>query len=209
MSQRKKNEAPDRAIRSVVVCETRSVGQGYRHYERFSLRLTDNAGRSCTLDRDLLRCGQVVEVLAIDPVREEIVLTRQFRLGAFLAIGERETVEIVAGQVDRDEDAAQAARRECLEEIGIEAMHVIPVLQLTPAPAFSDELMTLFLACVDARKAPLRAGASHEQEKIAVVRYKIDDAIGLIDGKSVHSAPTLIALQWLSRNRGLIATLLE
>jgi 8-oxo-dGTP pyrophosphatase MutT (NUDIX family) len=80
------------------------------------------------VERDVLKWGRVVGVLALDPVREEVVLTRQFRLGAYLALGECETLEIVAGRVDCEEDAADAARRECLEEIGVPATFLKPIL---------------------------------------------------------------------------------
>jgi ADP-ribose pyrophosphatase len=209
----KDDEAKDNSVRhaitSVAVSEPQTLGHGYRNYQRFSVRLRNNAGSSSALDRDVLRCGQVVGVLAVDPVLEQIVLTRQFRLGAYLAIGEHSTLEIVAGRIDPGEKAEQAAHRECLEEIGIEPVRLIPVLELLPAPAWSDELMTLFLAGIDAREVPSFAGASHEQEEIAVVRCQINEAIGLVAEKAVHSAPTIIALQWLRLHRESIPTLLE
>lgn len=193
---------------SGVIClsEPRTLGRGYRRYERFSV------GRHCsdvTFERDILRCGKVVGILAVDPDRDELVLTRQFRLGAYLAKCEEETIEIPAGRVDDGETIDHAARRECREEIGLDPLRLVPVLALSPAPAWSDEIMTLFLARVDARQAPLRAGFAHEHEEISVVRYKIDDGIGLVALAAVHSAPTVIALQWLKLNLGAIGALLN
>lgn len=199
----------DRIQPSVIVAEPQALGRGYRDYERFSVGLVESGGKPVIFERDVLRCGRVVGVLALDPEREEVVLIRQFRLGAYLAIGESETLEIVAGRVDPGEDAASAARRECFEEIGVEPVRLVSVLELSAAPAWSDEFMTLFLAAVDARQVPSRAGSSHEQEQIAVVRCKIDQATGLIAEKAVHSAPTVIALQWLELNRESIPTLLR
>jgi ADP-ribose pyrophosphatase len=207
--QRSKIAAASRAVSSVELCGPRSVGSGYRDYDRYSVRLADTTDKSAAFERDVLRCGRVVGVLAVDPQREEVVLTRQFRLGAYLAIGESQTLEIVAGRIDPGEEADAAARRECLEEIGVRAIRLVAVLNLSPAPALSDEYMTLFLASIDAQKAPSHAGDLHEREEIAVVRYAMDDAIGLLGERAVHSAPTVIALQWLRLNRELIATLLE
>jgi ADP-ribose pyrophosphatase len=193
---------------SVTISQPRPIGRGYRDYERYAVRLSDRTGADALFERDVLRCGPVVGVLALDPERQEVVLTHQFRLGAYLAAGESGTLEIVAGQIDPGEDAGAAARRECLEEIGVQVTKLVPMLELSPAPAWSDETMTLFLARVDARTAPPRAGAPHEQEQIVVVRSAIDQAIGLLDDKAVHSAPTVIALQWLKLNRDAIPTLL-
>ena len=148
-------------VRSVDVSRVRTIGRGYRDYERFSVLLKDDAGGSSAFERDALSCGQVVGVLTVDPELDQVVLTRQFRLGAHLAIGEHSTLEIVAGRVDPNEKAEQA-RRECLEEIGVGPTRLIPILELMPLPAWSDELMTLFLARIDARRLPSSAGVSHE-----------------------------------------------
>ncbi|HET7889737.1 MAG TPA: NUDIX hydrolase [Bradyrhizobium sp.] len=185
------------------------LARGFRDYERYSVRFSRHGSSPVHFERDVLRCGPVVGVLALDLERDEVVLTRQFRLGAFLVNRENDTLEIVAGRIDPGEDAATAARRECFEEIGVEARQLRPVMQLAPAPAWSDETMTLFVAVVDAHNLPARAGASHEHEEIAVVRYKVDAAIGLVGQKLVQSAPTIVALQWLKLNRDSIPTLLE
>ena len=203
------NEGDESAAASVKLSAPRSIGRGFRDYQHFSVEITRSTGELAKLDRDVLRCGPVVGVLALDPEREEVVLTRQFRLGAYLARAESETLEIVAGRIDPGESAIDAARRECREEIGVDAMRLVPVLELSPAPAWSDEFMTLFVATVDARELPARAGAAHEQEDIAVVRYTIDGAVGLLAQKIVHSAPTVIALQWLRLNRESVLALLE
>jgi ADP-ribose pyrophosphatase len=196
-------------VRSVDISGRRTIGRGYRDYERFSVLLKDDRGGSSAFDRDVLRCGPVVGVLPVDPELDQLVLTRQFRLGAYLATGEHSTLEIVAGRCDPTEKVEQAARRECLEEIGVGPTRLVPILELMPAPAWSDELMMLFLAGIDARRLPSFAGVAHEQEEIEVVSCKIDEAIELVAENAVHSGPSIIALQWLKLNRELIPTLLE
>jgi len=69
--------------------------------------------------------------------------------------------------------------------------------------------MTLVLASVDTHWLPVRAGAWHEREEIAVVCCGIDEAIGLAAKEVVHSAPRMIALQWLKLNRDTIPALLH
>ena len=68
---------------------------------------------------DVLRSGPAAAVLPIDPGRDELVLLRQFRLAAHLANGKGNLVEIVAGHVEENEEPAETARRECVEEIGV------------------------------------------------------------------------------------------
>jgi len=210
MNRSKANaDARSGTLLCLTMSEPKLLGRGFRDYERYSVQLGRSGEAPVRLERDVLRRGPVVGVLALDLERDEVVLTRQFWLGTFLSHDETETLEIVAGRIDAGEDVVEAARRECREEIGTEAAQLRPVMQLSPAPAWSDETMTLFLAVIDLPNVPARAGASHEQEEIAVVRYKTDEAIGLVGQKLVQSAPTIVALQWPKLNRDSIPTLLE
>ncbi|MBV9561420.1 MAG: NUDIX hydrolase [Bradyrhizobium sp.] len=199
----------DRRCPDAELSAPQSIGCGHREYHRFFVSL-DGRGDVVPqrFDRDILRSRPVVGVLAIDPVRDEVALTRQFRLAAHLALDRGEMVEIVAGGVDDGESLEQAARRECREEIGAEVLGLVPLCRLMPAPAFSDELMNLFVARIDSGSLPLRAGVAHECEDIEIVRCSIEEAIELIGRKAVHSAPTIVALQWLALNREMLTTLL-
>ena len=57
-------------------------------------------------------------MLPFDPVRDEVVLIRQFRIGALAAGRDPWPVEIVAGIIEAGESADQVARRETLKETG-------------------------------------------------------------------------------------------
>ena len=119
-----------------------------------------------TFERDTLRVGTVVVILPVDLERDEIVLIRQFRLGAQLALGLGDLVEVPAGRVERGEDVADAARRECQEEIGVAPRQARAAVR---ADAVGGRRPTstcsFFSALVDAAKVPERAGAAHEQER--------------------------------------------
>lgn len=103
----------------VAVSPPTLIGDGFMRYERFALTLPQNNGAPLRQTRDLLRAAHVAAVIPVDPARDAIVLIRQFRLSAHLANGCGEMVEIVAGRVDPGETPAQAAARECVEEIGV------------------------------------------------------------------------------------------
>lgn len=177
-----------------------TLATGFRSYHRFWVTLHDPNRAELTFDRELLRSGAVVGVLPVDFSRGQIVLTRQFRLGGHLALNRGEMLEIVAGRIDQGEQPEDAARRECCEEIGISPISLVRLLEFCPAPALSDEVMTLFLAHVDARRVPSAAGLAHENEEIAVICCPIAEAIELAESGKFHSGPTILALQWLGRN---------
>ena len=179
----------------------RLIGQGFRRYENYTVTIRHEDGTTATLSRDLMRTGRVVGVVAVDPAHDEVVLIRQFRLAAHVALGRGDFVEIVAGYVDPGEEPIAAARRECVEEIGVEPTVLHEILSFLPAPGTADEYATLFLAVVDATRVPERAGAAHESEDIQPIRVKIDSALAALSAGAVMNGYLIIALQWLALNR--------
>jgi ADP-ribose pyrophosphatase len=193
-------EYPGDSPCTISLSQAERLGTGFRSYDRFVISRPERNGQGATFERELLRSGIVVGVLPVDFKRQQVVLTRQFRLGGHLAFDRGEMVEIVAGRVDPGERPEDAARRECHEEIGTHPLKLTRLFGFTPAPALSDEFMILFLAHVDAGKTSNWAGIPHESEEIAVVRHSIAGAIELLNAGLLHSGPTIIALQWLAQN---------
>jgi ADP-ribose pyrophosphatase len=174
-----------------------NLGGGIYRYERYRVKL-DGA----TLSRDAVRVGRVVVILPVDIERDEIVLIRQFRIGAQLALGKGDLVEVPAGRVERGEDVTDAARRECQEEIAVAPRILVPLFDMMPSPGMSDEHMFYFLGTVDASQVPERAGAAHEQENTRPLRVPIDRALEALRAGTIHYGAAVTALQWLALNRG-------
>ena len=175
-------------------------GGGKYRYERY--RVT--AGGK-TVARDVVRVGPVVVVIPVDLQRNEVVMLRQFRLGAHLAIGRGEQVELPAGHVEAGEAATDAARRECLEEIGVAPDVLVPLFGMLPSPGMSDEHQTFFLGLVDAAKVAERAGAANEQEDTRPFRVPIGRAIEALEKGGMQYGATVLGLQWLGLNRAKLA----
>jgi ADP-ribose pyrophosphatase len=191
------------------VSEAQLLVRGFRPLERFAVTLKHADGSAAQFSRDLLRVGHVVGVLPVDVARAEVVLIRQFRLAAHLRLGKGDFVEIVAGYVDPGEAPAAAARRECLEEIGVLPAMVRELFSFMPAPGQLDEIATIFLASVDASRVPERAGAAHETEDTRPVRVPIETAIAALEHGQVHNGYLIIALQWLALHRDRLGELLK
>ena len=184
------------------------LAQAFRPYERHHFTLATPKG-PMRFDRDLVRAGDVVGVLPVDLARREVVLIRQFRLAAHVAMGLGEIVEIPAGRCDPGESARAAALRECHEEIGVAAKRAARLMTVLVAAAFSDELMSIWLAEVDAGEVPALAGEEDEDEFIRPLRVPIADAVKLVASGRVHSAPLVIALQWLATNEARLDEVLR
>ncbi len=171
-------------------------GGGFYRYERYRVTLDGAA-----IERDCVRVGRVVVILPVDLERDEIVLIRQFRLGAHLALGRGDMIELPAGRVERDEDIADAARRECQEEIGVAPNRLVPIFELMPSPGMSDEHMVFFLGQVDASKVPERAGLAREHESTHPLRVPIGRALESLGAGTLHYGAAVLGLQWLALNR--------
>jgi ADP-ribose pyrophosphatase len=177
------------------------LAKAFHDLERFSVVLRSPDGETLSSVRDVLRVGKVTAVLPIDPARGELVLIRQFRLAAHMATQKGELIEIVAGHVEAGETPAQAAMRECVEEIGVRPKALYEMFQFLPAPGSIDEYATLFLGIVDAAGVPDRAGAADEKESTRPMRVSIEAAIAALEHGTMHNGFLILALQWLALHR--------
>jgi len=196
--------ADDRA--DLLIAGREVLAEGFRRYERLRVR---RSGENVPRPLDVLRSGPAAAVLPIDPGRDEVVLLRQFRLAAHLANGRGNLVEIVAGHVEADEQPAEAARRECVEEIGVAPGLLVELFTYLTSPGMSDEEITLFLGIVDASGVPERAGAAAEHEETVPMRVPIDAALAALAAGTMRNGPLIIALQWLALNRGRLSEIVR
>jgi len=196
--------ADDRA--DVVIAGREVLAEGFRRYERLRVR---RSGEDVPRALDVLRSGPAAAVLPIDSGRDEVVLLRQFRLAGHLANGRGNLVEIVAGHVEAEEQPAEAARRECVEEIGVAPGLLVELFTYLTSPGMSDEEITLFLGIVDASGVPERAGAAAEHEETVPMRVPIDAALAALAAGTVRNGPLIIALQWLALNRGRLSEIVR
>lgn len=183
------------------------VGTGFRPYHRFTATFEGAGGARLRQRRDILRVGEVVGVLAHDPQAGCFVFIRQFRLGAQLATGAGELVEIAAGLIDPGEGADAAARRECVEEIGVAPRALLPIARFLPTPGVTDEYATIYLGLVDSSLVPDVAGEPGETELTRPFLVLVEDALASLAAPS--PAPfvngfVLIALQWFALNRARV-----
>jgi ADP-ribose pyrophosphatase len=193
----------DRPVGAAVL-PPQLVCRGFRDFQRLAFTLP---GEKLRQRRDVLRVGGVAAVLPYDPVRDAIVLLRQFRLPAHVANGRGELIEIVAGHVEPGETTTQAASRECVEEIGIKPKRLIKLFTYLPTPGITDEEITLFLGLVDAANLPGRAGAASEREVTFPFAVPVDAALAALARLRVRSGPLVLALHWLALNRARLPAL--
>ena len=190
------------------VSRPKLLARAYRDYHRYGVTVASGDHRPVTQERDVLMGGKVVLVIPVDVSRQKIVMIRQFRLPAHLANGRGDLVEFVAGRVEAGETLAEAASRECKEEIGVAPGKLVELLTYLSTPGVTDEEVTVFLAAVDTaqvREGPL---VSPDGEQLYVNLISIDEAVAALDRNAMRGASLVIGLQWLALNRNRVAELL-
>jgi len=188
--------------KDVETVERRTVYDGYFRIDRYRLRHRLHAGGwSGEMTREVFERGHAVGVLPYDPVRDEVVLLEQFRVGALAAGWAPWLIEIVAGIVEEGETAEDVARREAMEEAGCQVAELVHLHDYLVSPGGTSESVTLFAGRVDSAGAGGIHGLDHEHEDIRVFTLPADEALDLLARGSIRNALAVIALQWLALNR--------
>ncbi|MFI5030236.1 MAG: NUDIX domain-containing protein [Reyranellales bacterium] len=176
--------------------------QGYfkvvRYFFRHSLH---KGGMSGEISREVFERGQAGGVLMYDPQRDEVVMIRQFRAGAYAAGHHAWVWEVVAGIIEENETAEQMIRRESVEEANLEVGELLPIASVMLTPGACSESCQVFLGRVDSSKAGGVFGLAEEQEDILVKVLSFADAYALVERNEIDNAVGVIALQWLALHR--------
>lgn len=154
--------------------------------------------------RELQLKDPAVGVLLFDPVRDAVLLVRQFRVGMYdqsQESGSAWPLEIVAGMVDSGEKLEEVAIRESKEESNCEPTDLIKICEYYNSPGGSNEKIILFCGRFDSTAAGGVYGLIEEHEDIEVQVRSYSDAMGLIDSGEINNAMSIIALQWLREHR--------
>lgn len=181
--------------------------QGYFRVGRYFFRHgLYQGGQSQTLRREVFERGHAAAVLPYDPVRDEVVLIRQFRAGAYVAGRHPWSWEIVAGILEDGESADELIRREAIEEAAIEISDVIAMHDVVLSPGACSETCATFLGRVDASKAGGIFGLASEGENILVKVIPFSEARAMLDRNEIGNAVGVIAMQWLALHRDEVRT---
>lgn len=187
-----------------TIVEETVVYDGFFKVKQFKLKHTlYKGGWSPTITRELFHRGNCVAVLLYDPIRDEVVIIEQFRIGA-LQLPQQEQawlLEIVAGAIEDGETAEDVAYRESVEEAGCEILELIKINDFFTSPGGTSELLSLYYGKVDTSNVGGLHGLDHEDEDISVTTMSFDEVYQLLlDGKILSAIP-IIAIQWLYINR--------
>lgn len=166
----------------------------------FAIRQSD--GEVDHQSREAYDRGNGVTILLYDPSAGTVLLTRQFRLPAYVnGHPDGMLIEAAAGLLDEEgEHPEEAVRREVAEETGVEIGKLELLWRAYMSPGSVTEHLTFFAATYasESRSADDGGGVADEGEDIEVVELALADALAKI-GTEIVDAKTIMLLQWVDR----------
>lgn len=140
--------------------------------------------------------GDGATILLYDQRRRTVLLTRQFRLPAYVnGHPDGMLLETAAGLLDGD-DAETAIRREAAEETGHEIGEVERVFAIFMSPGSVTERLHCFAAPYGAAPEAQVHGVAAEGEDITTVELPFTKALSMIRTGEIADAKTVMLLQW-------------
>lgn len=188
---------------AVEITQREACFKGFYSLDRLHLRHRQFSGAmGPVISRELFVRHDAVCVLPYDAVRDRVVLIEQFRVGALGKAKSPWLLEMVAGLIDKaNEQPEEVARREAVEEAGLELGSLMHICNYFPSPGGSDEYVHLYLGQCDSEGAGGVHGVPEEGEDIRVHVVSFEDAMAAMQQGLVDNAASIMALQWLALNR--------
>jgi nudix-type nucleoside diphosphatase (YffH/AdpP family) len=158
-------------------------------------------GKWVTQKREVYDRGNGAGILLYNLEQKTIILTRQFRLPAYLNGSETGMmIEVCAGMLDQDHPE-QCIIREAEEETGYRVKSVQKIMETYMSPGAITEILHLFIGEYDASmKVHEGGGLEHEQEEIEVIEMPFEDAYKMIATGEIKDAKTIILLLYAQIN---------
>jgi nudix-type nucleoside diphosphatase (YffH/AdpP family) len=154
-----------------------------------------------THHREAYDRGNGATVLLFDPERRTIVLTRQFRIPAYLnGHADGMLIESPGGLLDGD-DAVTAMRRELEEETGYAVGELSELFDVYMSPGSVTERVIFFYATYSP-EGRVSSGGGHaaEGEDIEVLEVELHEAARMISRGEIRDGKTIMLVQWALLN---------
>jgi nudix-type nucleoside diphosphatase (YffH/AdpP family) len=140
--------------------------------------------------------GNGCAILLFNRALRRVVLTRQFRLPAYLNGYRQMLIEAAAGLLD-DADPETRIRAEAEEETGFKVRNVAKIFEMFMSPGSVTEKLYFFVAeyAPDMREGA-GGGVAAEGEDIDVLELPFDEAVAMMADGRICDAKTIILLQY-------------
>lgn len=187
------------------IIKQRSLYEGFFKLTEFELQHELFSGGECpVIKREMLDRHHAAGVLPYDPVRDEVVLVEQFRIGAAEQRPEGPwLIEVIAGYREEGEEPQEVIEREAIEEADCKVTDIEPICQYYSSPGSSNEQIHLYVGRCESEglDGAHGLGLVHEGEDIRVHVLSSATAFEWLDRGRIDNAMAIICLQWFRLNR--------
>jgi len=176
--------------------------EGFLRLYQYVFDIEKHDGGIARISREIMERGNAVAVLGHDPSRDEVVLGNEFRPGVMVAGDYPYRDNLVAGAIDENETALQAAVREMREETGLVLSN--PVLIHSGAYVSSggtSEKISIVYGTVDTSRAGGVHGNPSENEDILTVVLPARVFIDRVRSGDINDLKTLVAGYWFAEQQ--------
>jgi nudix-type nucleoside diphosphatase (YffH/AdpP family) len=155
-------------------------------------------GRWQRQTRETYDRGNGATLLLFNRVKKTVVLTRQFRLPAFVNGHDGMLLEAAAGLLDKA-SPEERIRAEVEEETGYRVQQVQKVFEAYMSPGSVTEKLHFFIADYDAAtRIGSGGGVEAEGEDIEVIELALEDALAGVLRGDIVDGKTIMLLQFLA-----------
>ena len=150
--------------------------------------------------REVYDRGNGAVILLYNAARSTVLLTRQFRMPAYLnGCRDGVLIEACAGLLDGDDPAA-CIRREAEEETGFRVRAPRQVFEAYMSPGSVTERLHFFVAEYEDRdRVSAGGGDADEGEEIETLEMGLEEALCMIDSGKIQDGKTIMLLQHAHR----------
>lgn len=155
------------------------------------------------LQREVFYGVDAALVLPYDPKTDRILLIEQLRMGPLMRSDPNPwALEPIAGMVDAGEEPEATARRETLEEAGLEQINLQLVSASYPSPGSSTDFFYSYLGICDLPEVGSYLGglaSEHEDLKAHVMPF--ERGMELVRSHEIQTGPLIALMLWLAMER--------
>jgi nudix-type nucleoside diphosphatase (YffH/AdpP family) len=189
-------EDPQRNPR-VRLRELTVLSDSWYTLRRVTFDIQGRNGEWTTQQREAYDRGNGATILLRDETRDTVLLTRQFRLPAYLnGHPDGMLVEAPAGLLDGD-DPETAIKREAEEETGYRVEAVTRIGEYFMSPGSVTEKLAFFTASYHAEaRVSGGGGLAGEGEDIEVIEVTLAEALAMVERGEIADAKTVLLLRF-------------
>jgi GDP-mannose pyrophosphatase NudK len=188
-------------MENVTIKSSETLSKWKHELKKIQFERTTKGGGIQSQEREVYDHGNAVAALLYNKVKRTVLLTRQFRLPAYLNDGDGMLWEACAGMVEKGEEPEATMKREIREEVGYEITALQKIYEVYSSPGSLKELLILFVGEYNPdQKASEGGGLKEEGEDIEVVEMPLQEALKKANSGEIKDAKTVLLIQWLHQN---------